>query len=32
MWTAFKVTLGIVLGLLAVPVILALIVAVRISQ
>jgi hypothetical protein len=32
MWTAFKVTLGIVLGLLAVPVILALIVAARISQ
>jgi hypothetical protein len=32
MWTAFKVTLGIVLGLLAVPVILALIVAAHISQ
>jgi hypothetical protein len=32
MWKAFKITLGIILGLLAVPAILALIAAVRMTQ
>lgn len=31
MWKAFKVTLGIVLGLLAVPTIIAIIAAIRLS-
>lgn len=31
MWTAFKITLGIVLGLLAVPILITIVTAIRLS-